>query len=388
MRKIIASVLCLVMILSLCACGGETAKTPAEKNDAVFLQNLAAALTARWVESDKGKPEGQSVSDYQVKLVSIEKEKLGAFSEYTFEDSRLKELAKDYFEALDNQEEGAKVYSSDITRYTKLFTTEGYNIRAKTIKLINDEYGLAIGSEKAATMEEMLLLGAKVIGFENLLNQEIVLENTGNDAVAIIENNSGFDIDGLRISVRLIDSDGVVVETVSDYLEYFAAGEKQRISVNIRGKEFKSLELSFGQNSTGMETKYVPVEYVDNMIITLELPELPAEYGYGSYGRARTKCVLDTVEYEVRSWSNGTADITLLVSGSKTYDKRDTRKALATNPVRANVKIIDDQGAVLATGSIYLDNLRTGDVFKDKECFIDSNLAPGSYILVIEDDLY
>ena len=382
MKRITAVILCLVMVIGLCACGGTA------KNDEGFLKNLAAALNARWSESEKGNTGNLSTSDYYLKLVSLEKQKLGSFSEYTFTDGKLAELAKAYFDALDKQEEGAKLYDSDSVRYTKLFTTEGYNMRAKAIKQIHDSYGLNINSAHASTLEEMLALGTKVIGIEKLPEQKLVLENTGNEAVTVIENIAGFDIDGLSINVRLIDKDGVVVDTLSDYIDHFAAGAKQRFSVYTRGKEFEKMEMSFSQNATSIQTGFLPVEYVDNMIIELVLPELPAEFSYGYRGRAYTSCIIDEVKYDVRNWNEGTASLDILASGTKTYDRKDTKKALATNSISLVVKIIDDNGTVLGSGTIYVDNLRTGDSFKDDESYINCNLAPGRYYLVIEDNLY
>ena len=362
MKRITALILCLVMVFSLCACG-----EPAVKNDEVFLKNLAAALDARWTESEKGSSENQSVSDYYQKLVSIEKQKLGSFSDYTFSDSKLAELAKTYFEALDKQMEGAKIYGSDNARYTKLFTTEGYNVRAKTIKQIYDAYGLKTNSNHSSTLEDMLSLGAKVMGFEKLPEQNIVLENTGSEAVTIIENTSGFDIEGLYVNVRLIDKDGVVVDKVSDYIDHFAAGAKQRISIYTRNKDFEKMEMNFSQNSTSIETPYQEVEYVDNLIIELVLPELPAEYCYGYRGRANTKCIIEEIRYEAKNWNEGTASVTLYVSGTKSYDKRDTKKVLATNSISVNAKIVDDNGTILGSGTLYINNLKTGDSFRDDE---------------------
>ncbi len=381
MKRITAMILCLVMIFSLCACGSQ------EKNDEAFLKNLASALNARWKESEKGAGKNQSTTDYYLQLVSLEKQKLGSFSDYSFSDSRLAELAEMYFTALDNQEAGARVYGTDNNRYTKLFTSEGYNVRAKVIKLIHDEYGLKISGSNTKTLEDMLALGTKVLGIEKLHDQQIVLENTGNEAETVIENISGLDLDGLSINVRLIDADGVIVDQVSDYIDHFAAGAKQRFTVYTRGKTFETLEMNFSQGATGIETGFVPVEYVDNMIIELVLPELPAEYSYG-YRRANTTCSISEIKYSAYNWNEGTASINLLVSGTKTYDRRDTKKALATNAIGLVAKIVDDNGTVLGNTTIYISNLRTGDSFKDDESWINCNLAPGRYTLVLEDNIY
>ena len=154
MKKILALLLVLSLCFSLCACG------EVEKNDAGFVTNLGKALDARWKLSNKeSSTDATTYKQNLTEIVNAELKVLGSYSDYTFTDTKLTELAQLYFEALNKQLEGIPYYGVDDTAYYKIFTSQGYNQRAKVMYEINNMYGLKVADNNTSTLTDFLVLG-------------------------------------------------------------------------------------------------------------------------------------------------------------------------------------------------------------------------------------
>ncbi|MEF2837887.1 MAG: FxLYD domain-containing protein [Oscillospiraceae bacterium] len=379
MKKIIALLLVFSLCFSLCACG------EVEKNDAGFVTNLGKALDARWKLSNKeSSPDATTYKQNLTEIVNAELNVLGSYSDYTFTDSKLAELAQLYFEALNKQLEGIPYYGVDDTAYYKIFTSQGYNQRAKVMYEINSMYGLKVADNNASTLTDFLVLGEKVAAIEAVAAQELVLENTGNQCEIVIENNSKFDLSGTELTFNLLDDADVVVGNSIAYIESWPAGSKYRAEIWTDNKDFTHAEMSMQQYSNSIVTEFVPVEYKNEMIIEIEAPDLPKEVSNGYDNHIQSSCIVNSVRSETNYWNNGTAGVNLYFSGTKTFDEDGDD---ANGHCIFAYKVLDENGNVVASGTTYIDSLKVNDTFKDAMAYADG-LAPGNYRIVIENDMW
>lgn len=370
-----------------CSVCAETEGDPLEKNDAGFIIALARGLEARWELSSK---ETASTAEEHKEIiqrcVNNEIEQLGALSEYTFEDEQLAALAEEYFDALNAQLKGVKYYDVDYTMYTKVFTVNGYNKRATAIYQISEKYDLDIDSKYSTIYSEFLTIGESMCALENLLTQELVLEFAGNTYDMVIENTTDFDLSDAVLGFKLYNEDGVIINSQDVYVLDWPSGSKYRASLypmNMGGESFATAEMNISLMASDMSTEYVPVEYVNDMIIEILAPKLPIEVDYGYSGKVWTSLVINDFSYKDTFWNNGTANVELSFSGKKTYDKDGNN---ATSFASAIFKLYDEDNTVAASGNIYANDLRVNESFKSQTAYA-SDIAPGVYRLVIEDNM-
>ena len=380
MKRIIAFLLVLLLCFSFCACGAVV-----EKNDAGFVTNLSKGLEARWKIVNKTLESTEAAAHRQQLIdgVNAELNVLGNYADYTFTDSTLANLAQQYFTALSKQLEGAAYYGVDDQAYYNTFTVQGYTQRAKLIYQINSLHTITVSEKNATTMSEMLVLGERVAAVEGILNQELVFENTGNECEMLIENTTKFDLSNTQLTFNLYDDDGVLVGNSVVYIENWPANSKYRANAWIDNHDFTKVEMRLEQYSHNIITNFLPVTYKNEMIITIFTPDFPMELNYGYSNRIYTSCSITSMEYEIGYWSDGKAGVTLNFSGTKTYDKEGDS---SNNSCMFTYKLLDKDGDVAASGTAYVDPLKVGENFKNETAYV-SDLAPGAYTLILEDDM-
>lgn len=376
MKKIAYILLILAMCISLCACG------QVEKNDEGFLNNLGKALEASWKDSEKDSSGDVVYKEHLRGLVNTELEILGSYEDYTFEDERLSELARQYFEALDRQLEGLVYYDADHMQYSRIYTGQGYNQKVKALYYIENEYGLNVSDKHYRTLKDHVASGERLIEIAKILDQPLNLEDTGRNCEIVLENTTKYDLDNVRLVFNLLDDAGVVVSNNTDYVESWPAGTKYRATLYKNDADFTTVEMCLEHNTNYSFTDFVPVVYVNNMIIEITPPELPAELSYGYRNRTYSKCIVNTFRYDISSWSDGLAGVRFYFSGVKTYD-RDGDKT--NGNCRFAYKLLAEDGTVAGSGTVHQSTIRTGEDFKDADAYCN-NIAPGKYTLVLEND--
>lgn len=376
LKKIGLLLLTLIMCVSLGACGA------VEKNDEGFLKNLGKALEASWENQEKASSGDVVYKEHLRSQVNVELEKLGSYSDYTFADERLSELAKQYFDALDHQLEGLVYYDADHTQYTRIYTGEGYNQKVKALYYIENEYGLNVSESNRRILNDYVASGERLIAIAGILDQPLKLEDTGRECEMILENTTKYDLTNVRLVFNLVDDDGIVVSSSTDYIENWPAGTKYRTSFYKNDVTFSTVEMCIEHNTNYSMTPFVPVEYTNNMVIEITPPELPAELSYGYRKRTYTTCIVNSFRYDVSSWSDGLAGLRFYFSGVKTYDKNGDK---TNGSCRFAYKLLAEDGTVAGSGTVHQGTIRTGEDFKDVDAYC-SNIAPGKYTLVLEDD--
>lgn len=247
---------------------------------------------------------------------------------------------------------------------------------------IEKEYGLNVGEKNRRTLKDHVASGERLIAIEELLNQPLELEDTGRECVIVLENTTKYDLSNIRLVFNMLDDAGIVVSSTTDYVENWAAGAKYRAKLYKNDPQFSSVEMCIEHNSNYAFTKFVPVEYINNMIIEITPPELPAELDYGYRNRVYTTCIVNSFRYDISSWTDGLASVRLYFSGVKTFDKDGND---VNGSCRFAYKLLAEDGSVADSGTASQSTIKTGEDFKDVSGYC-SNIAPGKYTLILEDE--
>lgn len=371
MKKVISLLLAFTICLSLCACG------QVEKNDSGFIANLGSALDARWRVAEQGGNDKDSVKS----AINTELSVLGSFDEYTFEDSKLEEYAEQYFEALNNQLEGIQYQGVDNSLYFQYYVSGGYNQRVKLIYLINSEYGLTVNKNNASILEEFLTLGEKITAIENLTVQPLTLKSTGDECELTLENTTKYELSSIKLNFNLLDDAGNIVGTEYAYIGTLLSGNKETITIRPERMDFTQAQMNIEMEWEEIATEFVPVEYINDMIINISAQDLPKEVNRGYGNRIESSCIVEDFSYEV-DWYDGKGSVDLHFSGTKTYDKDGEN----TNGYCGFVyKLIGEDGGVVDSGSVMSSSIKTNETFNESGYAFD--ITPGNYTLVIENDM-
>ena len=261
MKKIFKVLLAFIVVFTFCGCSSKP------KDDAVFLENLEKGLSDCWlyVESTLDNADMYEVKEYKGKLnevVQKELTQLGEFSEYTFSDDTLKDLAKKYYEALNLTKEGVQYYDPD-----DLFMEEGkfadsYFLgtyqRYIILDTLTKNYDFMKDSPKKAKLEETLsdIDEAKSFiakhDYKNYLkdNLKFTYDKEQSDEyssyyTAIIENITEVEFDSISITADILDKDGIIIEQSYAGTSNFKPGAKAKLEIWLDAEEpFGSIEVS------------------------------------------------------------------------------------------------------------------------------------------------
>ncbi|MBE7006626.1 MAG: hypothetical protein E7424_05700 [Ruminococcaceae bacterium] len=386
MKKIIALILVLVMLFSLTACGSRPL------NDERFVKNMQKGLEARWKISsnlpDTYKSNAEEKESY-IQCVNAELNAIGDISEYSFENSELKELAEMYNSALQTQLEGIKYFGADDNKFNMLYGQDGYYNRARVICKLVDNYGLMVSNNYTDMLDDFVSTGRvrleldeEITAMEGIITDAVVLECLGGtDYECFITNNTSYDLSEAQIDFNLFNDNGVLVETQTAYMNSWPAGSTNQCSIYV-SKEFSKAEARISLFNDSLfdylRTEYHPVEYVNDMIIEINLKNsLPCSVDYTSFKSLTTTCQVTSFDYEIGYWYDGKASVELSISGSKTYDEEGDSYSRG---VEVGWKLYDDKEIVVDSGTFWSSDIKVGESFKDASTYV-SDLAPGTYTL-------
>ncbi len=375
--------LTLLLALSLLAALGACAAT-APKNDEAYLNNMRKGLEARWKISNAGETfdSNSAYKDNLRECVNSELNAIGDLAGYTFEDPELARLAEDYNKALQSQSDAIQYYGSNDAKYNEMFTKNGYNARAIIISELVEKYGLSVDAAYANNMDDFVNLGQMLTAMQSLITDDLTLECTGGQTYElVIENSTEFDLSGAFLNFDLYDSDGVLLETTTAYLDSWKAGSKNRASVYTM-QEFSSVEMmiEFYSNTGNLiETDYSPIRYVNDLQIEITLKSsLPHEYSYSdSRGNVNTKCNVTDFSYKADYWNDGKATVSITLEGKKTYDAEGSSYSRGC---RIGWKLYNDKGVVVDSGTFSSSDVKEGETFSGCTAYA-SDLSAGKYKL-------
>lgn len=258
-KLIIISLSCL--ILGGCASEEPVVEEPTYA-DQDFISDMSKGLQTRWkLNAEDEAKEGYdeilvNSEEYQEMMnnyIQAELDYVEKYQNEKFEDSNLQEIAVKYVNLLKQHKDACQYMTVDYDKYLEVFQPV-YNERSKIISQLVNDYGMTVDEEYQQTLNDFLTNSQLVVEQENeeaAIQQMLdgiqfdeVDDNGGYKTYqAVVENTTGIDFNTLNITINLLNSDGVIVETAYDNVSAFAQGAKVQFEF-MTDKEFTSTQVS------------------------------------------------------------------------------------------------------------------------------------------------
>ena len=222
MKKIALLLSIFILSLSMVACSSTDGDSKGQ--DKRFLKDIKKSFNERAsyiADAEEGRL-NLDENEYLKEAVIKEKKILQKYKNLEFNNPELGKLAKDYIEGLNKQEESIKYYASDAIKYDKLWT-EGYDMRSTAITTLVNKFGLELDSKSFEELKNNAQIVKEKNDLKDKVNKmvksikfkKVKEEYDWKDYEAIVENNTGVDFENFFLDVKLLDSDGVVVESIT-----------------------------------------------------------------------------------------------------------------------------------------------------------------------------
>lgn len=262
-KRVTISILLAIVLMFTFGCSNqeaqETEKSVEEGNniDKEFIKDFSKATNTRWNMVNKSEEKQKELGDEYyneeyledtTEFVEAETELLYKYEDSEFDDPKLGKITKEYIEGLKMQEESLEYYFADVDKWNKLWS-DGYDKRSVSLFKLVDDYDLDIDEENlkdmrqnAQLVEEEKEISDKLDGM--FRNTEFkVEEESGSwkDYEAIVENTTDKKFDHFILDIKLIDEDGVTVDTTQANTEHWEPGEKVRFEF-MTDKDFKEIK--------------------------------------------------------------------------------------------------------------------------------------------------
>ncbi len=197
---------------------------------------MSKGLQARWKlnKEDEAKVGFDEIlvnsEEYQEMMnnyIQAELDYVEKYQNEKFEDSNLQEIAVKYVNLLKQHKDACQYMTDDYDKYLEEFQ-QTLNDFLTNSQLVTEQ------ENAEAAIQKMI----DTIQFEE------VEDNGGYKTYrAVVENTTGIDFDTLNITINLLNSDGVIVETAYDNVSAFAQGAKVQFEF-MTDKEFTSTQVS------------------------------------------------------------------------------------------------------------------------------------------------
>lgn len=256
MKKILLLVSSIILSLSMVACS--STESDDKGKDKAFIKDAKKSFEARadyLADVESGKI--TSTEDVYLKeAVNKEKEIIDKYKDAEFDNPELGKLAKDYIDGLNKQDEALKYYANDFMKYDKLWT-EGYDMRSTALTTLVDKFGLEMDDESfkelqnnAQVVKENKEVESKINEMvKNIKFEKVKEEYDWKDYEAVVENTSGVDFDSFFLDVKLLDADGVIVESIP-------------VSPNGSWNKGQKVKLTFSTDKDFEKLEWTPEYYI------------------------------------------------------------------------------------------------------------------------------
>lgn len=248
------SIILIATLVSMLVLGACSKSSEPKYYDKDFMSSLEKGLESRWVFADK--EEDTENKEFYTTATKKELEQVKKYEDLKFKDSKLKEAAISYINELKNGLKVAKTYGSD-SFYDNW--EKHYDSRTSKLITINDIKKIEVSEKKQSILDELLASGKEVISAEK--NKDTLTsflksitfakdETRSNEFssyyTATVENTTGLNIENLNLSFKLIDDNGVTVDTPVEYVENWNAGEKRQLEF-WTDKQFSKTEITMDE---------------------------------------------------------------------------------------------------------------------------------------------
>lgn len=252
-KLFIITILTLCLTLFACTQKQSSKETMKSYSDKKFIAAVEKGLEKRWEYADSTDIASLDTKKGYTKAISLELDEVKDFDNADFKDSKLKELALNYINALKDSLEVAKTHGTD-----SFFTNweSVYNKRNETLIKINKIKEIKVSDKFKDNLDDVLTKGKEVQNnnnnkekVQNLLNAITFEKNNDSDGgdyytySTTVENNTELAIKDLNYTVKLVDDQGVVVDQQYLYANDWKTNEKRKFEFTT-DKTFTKTEIS------------------------------------------------------------------------------------------------------------------------------------------------
>lgn len=247
-KRTVASIVCLAMALTICACGNED-KGPDYADDEA-MQVIASGLEKRFEIADREATTSSEQLARAKDAIQAELDTDTPLKNRQFKNSKLQEQVISYINVLNEQKDVTKDYEYQSAEYTKQWG-KAYDKRTQILKTFVDEYGLKLSGEDQEVLDKLVAEGAEAAKTSdeketiNKLINEAKFEKTDDGYgfytyKAVVENTSNLTFTNVSVTLDLLDDAGVKHEEYTS-IGNWAPGEKVELktSSDINAKEIK-----------------------------------------------------------------------------------------------------------------------------------------------------
>lgn len=261
-KRIGAITLAMVLCFSATACSDNSAaptETESETEyfaDEDFLSDLSKSLEARWDISEAQDLATLTNAEYKTTMesaIQAELDIVGKYQTEKFEDTKLQEYVLQYINNLKDQQASLDYIDADNVKFIDEWNNL-YGSRTEIVSTFYNTYGLTV-SEKYQSVLNDMLTKATIVANQNeqkaiidswvkSITFELAEDNSGwKTYQAVAENTTGYSFDYINLSINLIDSDGVILETRYSSFQNISTGAKVKFEF-MSDAEFTSTEVT------------------------------------------------------------------------------------------------------------------------------------------------
>jgi hypothetical protein len=253
-KKNVVVLLVMLVAVFVTACGSSSSKSnKSEYADKDFYVSLEKGLTNRWKKTavtDKKKSNDITKSDY-AGWVEAEYKQVSKYRNMKFKNSNLQEVVIAYINALKGQKDSLKYWSSDSFEQR---WGDAYDKRTVCIAKLNKIQKIKVSKKNQESLSELLGNASDVSSQEKVKSyvsgvakKMKFTQSSDEDGYktyqAVVQNTSKYDFKTLWFNVKLLDADGVTIDTPQVSTDDWTAGSKVRFEFST-DKQFKTVEVS------------------------------------------------------------------------------------------------------------------------------------------------
>lgn len=248
-RKFVLSVVTVLILSFTIGCSSKNISTSVKEKvteDENFLKDLSRSVNERGIIVKKADEERKELGDkfddekeieYYKSYIKTESDILYKYEDAEFEDRELQKLAIDYIDGVGIQEKSLEYVYGDVDKFFDLWE-EGYGKRSVVLIEMVNEYGVEVDESSLEGLKQNAQSVSEKQEVENKINEmfevaDFKLESTSGEFqeyIAIIENTTGVKFQNFDLNIKLIDGDGITVDSPSDWITNWNTGEKVKVS--------------------------------------------------------------------------------------------------------------------------------------------------------------
>ncbi|KXT76836.1 FxLYD domain-containing protein [Streptococcus sp. DD12] len=258
-KSLLLTTLAAIAVIILTACSSNNSKDEKIYYDDQFMTALSKGLEERWKYTDEdATAEDKASKKLYNTATQKELDQIEEYQDKSFKDSKLKEAAISYINALKDNQKVAETYgaSSFDENWSK-----SYDARNEKLIAINNISKIKVSDKYQSTLDEVLASGKEVkqnsdnaqkvtdlIKSITFTKDEASSDEYLSSYTATVENTTGLTIANISLTVKLIDDQGVTVDEQSLFANNWTNGEKKRFEFTT-DKTFAKTEISIDYQS-------------------------------------------------------------------------------------------------------------------------------------------